>query len=493
MGNGGPLALPGRCDIGIDNQKAGDGFTLYSIHCANAAVPSFGGARMSIDASPYRNKRVRVSAQLMASGIESVADPRYADIKSEAGLWIGVGSQRDGLKSDRMENRTIKGSTGWETRDFVVDIPDDANQLQAGYWMQGRGQVWMRDLKVEEVPVTVAVNFDRNAPRSEGMPALSLAPVSAPRPTDHFLPPPQRWLAMGEQNFELCEAGIDAKLLASGQRNLSIDCNVPIRAYLRHTIDAQPWWGKRVRLSAWLKTEAVVPRTEGGGEPGAALYLASSGASDARIHNATVTGTTDWTYQEIVLDIPYGTGSPYIPMGISLVGSGQVWARDLKFEEISGEALRSQPAPTVVEASVRNPLTTGSAADRRADALIKSDGTATARVRAWSGRFTQLGQSLSLTQLQALNATAIAELRRETEESFDIDSRTSPMDAVARARLNEETVTRQHATNLRILEKISPQLNAEQVTILRTMFEAWIAPRLAAARAERERLEKSGN
>lgn len=488
MGNGGPLALPGRCDVGIDRQKAGDGAELYSIRCSNGALPSFGGARRSFDARPYRGKRVRVSAQLMATGIEPVNDRRYADVVSEAGLWIGVGALSDGLKSGRMEDRTIKGSTDWETRDFVVDIPDDANQLQAGYWMQGTGRVWMRDLKVEEVPLTVAVNFRRNAPRPDAMPALSLAPVSEPRPIDYFLPPPQRWLALGDQSFELCDAGIDAKLLASGQRNLSIDCQVPVRVYLRHTIESQPWWGKRVRLSGWIKTDEVKPRTEGGGEPGASLYLSSSGASDAKVVNATLTGTHDWTYQEVVVDIPYGSGSPYIPMGISLVGTGQVWARDLKFEEIAGTALQSQPAPSVLEASVRNPLAGGTAEERRADALMKSDGTATARVRLWSNSLMQRGQALSPVQLQALNTVAMAELRRETEESLDIDSRTGPMDALARARLNEETVTRQHATNLRILEKMAPQLNTEQTNMLRTMFEGWIAPRLAAAKAERERL-----
>jgi len=347
MGNGGPQALPGRCDIGIDDQKSGDGSTLYSVRCVNAALPSFGGTRMSFDVKPYLGKRVRVSAQLMASGIESVADPRYPNVVGEAGLWISVGAPQAGAKSDRMENRTIKGSTGWETRDFVVDIPPDAGRLQAGYWMQGKGQVWMRDLKVEEVPTTVAVNFDLNGPRPDSIPALSLAPVAEPRPTDHFLPPPDRWLALGEQTFELCDAGIDAKLLAAGQRNLSIACSVPVRGSLRHTFEAQPWWGKRVRLSAWLKTDKVEPTTEGGGRPGASLFLSTTADSNAVIYNATLTGTTDWTYEEIVIDIPAGSLAPYIPMGLTLNGTGQVWARDLKFEEVSHDTpvtLMSPPA-----------------------------------------------------------------------------------------------------------------------------------------------------
>lgn len=117
---------------------------------------------------------------------------------------------------------------------------------------------------------------------------------------------------------------------------------------------------------------------------------------------------------------------------------------------------------------------------------MQSDVTATARVRAWS---TVL--SLTPEQLRALNETAMAELRVETEESLEIDSRTGPLDARAAAQLKVETLNRQHATNLRILEKMTPQLNADQATMMRTMFEAWIRPRLLAAQAEQERAAQS--
>ena len=154
---------------------------------------------------------------------------------------------------------------------------------------------------------------------------------------------------MGEQTFELCDAGIDAKLLAAGQRNLSIACSVPVRGSLRHTFEAQPWWGKRVRLSAWLKTDKVEPATEGGGRPGASLFLSTTADSNAVIYNATLTGTTDWTYEEIVIDIPAGSLAPYIPMGLTLNGTGQVWVRDLKFEEVSHDT-----PVTLMSEAVRN-------------------------------------------------------------------------------------------------------------------------------------------
>jgi hypothetical protein len=128
-------------------------------------------------------------------------------------------------------------------------------------------------------------------------------------------------------------------MLTAGQRNLSLACKVPVRVFLRQAFPAQAWWGKRVRFSAWLRTENVVPRAEGNVQVGAAvsaalgaaLYLA---ATDTRgpVYNAVVTGTTEWTYKELVIDIP--AGAAYIPTGLSLNGTGQVWARDFKFEEV---------------------------------------------------------------------------------------------------------------------------------------------------------------
>jgi hypothetical protein len=338
-GNGGPLTLPGRCDVGMDSQKFADLPPVYAVRCLNTAVPSWGMAyTTAFDVAQYRGKRVRVSGLLMAGGIERVPNPQYSQIDGEAGLWIALGTPGDGLGSTRMQDRAIRGSTGWETRDFVVDVPADANQLLVGFWMQGKGQFWMRDLNVQEVPLTVAVNWDRKAANPGAEVDLSLAVSTVPRPTDVFLPPPVKWLAVGEQNFEICDAGVDARMLAEGQRNLSIACKVPVLVYLRQSPVAPAWWGKRVRFSGWIKTENVVPRTEAiGPAQGAALYVSVSDKSGP-VHNSVVVGTTPWTYRELVVDIPPGgnpaTQAAFIPMGVSLNGTGQVWVRDLKFEEV---------------------------------------------------------------------------------------------------------------------------------------------------------------
>jgi hypothetical protein len=148
-----------------------------------------------------------------------------------------------------MQNRALKGTTGWEQREFVVDVPVDSNNLMVGFWMQGKGQVWMRDINVEEVPATVALTPFAG----EVGPDFSLAARAAPRADARFLPPPEKWLAMGGAGFELCDSGVDAQLLNSGQRNLTIACSVANNVALRQSFVARPYWGKRIRLSAWIR------------------------------------------------------------------------------------------------------------------------------------------------------------------------------------------------------------------------------------------------
>jgi hypothetical protein len=345
MANGGPLALPGRCETGMDGQKFADLPPLHSVRCSSAVLPSWGGAyRTDINVASLRGKRVRISGSLRGEAIEKVASAQFSNINGEGGLWIALGIPGDGLSTNRMQERAIRGTTGWEQRDFVVDVPADANQLMAGYWMQGKGQMWVRDLKVEEVPLTVAVNWDRKAPNPGGAPDMSLAVATVPSATDAFLPPPVKWFTSGEQNYAICDAGVDARMLAAGQTNLSIACKVPVLVFLRQAPVAPPYWGKRVRFSGWIKTENVVPKSDAfpvqgsiNSVEGAALFVSASD-TQGPVRNAAVTGTTPWTYRELVIDIAQGTNAPgdakFLPMGVVLNGTGQVWVRDLKFEEV---------------------------------------------------------------------------------------------------------------------------------------------------------------
>lgn len=129
----------------------------------------------------------------------------------------------------------------------------------------------------------------------------------------------------------------------------------------------------------------------------------------------------------------------------------------------------------------------------RAAAMADSDQTATARTLAWRDRLTISGLTLTTEQLQALNAAAIAQLRRETQENLELQATARPTDMESMFRMREEAVNRQNETNLRILRIVMPQLNEEQAKALRAQFDSGHAARLKSLRAEREQAMANPN
>lgn len=125
---------------------------------------------------------------------------------------------------------------------------------------------------------------------------------------------------------------------------------------------------------------------------------------------------------------------------------------------------------------------------RRAEVIQKSEQDSTGKVLAWRDRLAVAGQTLTTAQLQALNAAAISENRRHTEESFERAANAPPPgddEEVFRAR--EEELNRLNDTNLRILQIVRAQLTEEQGKALRAQFDNGHATRLEALRVERER------
>lgn len=126
----------------------------------------------------------------------------------------------------------------------------------------------------------------------------------------------------------------------------------------------------------------------------------------------------------------------------------------------------------------------------RAEMLQKAEQDSTGKVLAWRDRLAVAGHTLTTAQLQALNAAAIIENRRHTEESFERAANASlPRNHEEKFRAREEELDRMHDTNLRILNRVSPQLTVEQGNALRAQFENGHTTRREAIRVERERAE----
>lgn len=93
---------------------------------------------------------------------------------------------------------------------------------------------------------------------------------------------------------------------------------------------AEPFHGKRVRMSAWAKSADVANW--------AGLWMRVDGTDKSRplafdnMQTRPIKGTSEWTQHQIVLDVaPEATD---IAFGILLDGPGGMWLDDVKFEVV---------------------------------------------------------------------------------------------------------------------------------------------------------------
>lgn len=117
----------------------------------------------SVDAEPFRGKRIRLAGEL-----------RTEDAGSGATIWFRVDDAKGTLLFDNLELRRpdgpLVGTQGWKGRSVVFDIPEEALSLHYGFFLKGAGKCWSRKFSLNEV--------DGSVPTSSGK-----GPV-LPRPTN---------------------------------------------------------------------------------------------------------------------------------------------------------------------------------------------------------------------------------------------------------------------------------------------------------------------
>lgn len=141
--------------------------------------------------------------------------------------------------------------------------------------------------------------------------------------------PPKGWFAAGShpKNYEMSS---DTTVKHSGQASAHIKfiaANAEGFGTLMQVFRADDYWGKRVRMSAWMRSEDA---------NSAQLWLRLDGAKGMlgfdNMGNRAVKGTSDWKKYEITLDVPAATVN--IGFGAMVVGKGQVWVDDFMFEVV---------------------------------------------------------------------------------------------------------------------------------------------------------------
>jgi len=103
-----------------------------------AGKPSFGNVMQTVDATPYRGKRVRLRGAVRVEGSNAIA-----------GLWMRVDrpEMRPGF-FDSMRDRPIRAAQ-WTYYDVEGDIADDAEWLNFGMILREEGSAWLDDVSLE--------------------------------------------------------------------------------------------------------------------------------------------------------------------------------------------------------------------------------------------------------------------------------------------------------------------------------------------------------
>jgi beta-lactamase regulating signal transducer with metallopeptidase domain len=297
---------------------------------------AFGGIMQNVRASAYRGKRIRYSAQVRTQGtVRGAMAFLRIDRRGAQRAWNYPGAA------------ICIGTTGWKTQQYVLDVPNDAEGIAFGLFTNGKGTTWARNFRFEvvgtNVPVSPAQYDSDNAAASE---------------TDEktgFYKQPQnlnfvyQLTDWGNDNPEHNATknyaiGLDAAGRRSGQPSAWLKSIVEKpQSYgtLMQNFSAEKYRGKRLRYSAWLRTQAQGPQS---GEEGAGLWIVLHDDKHGAAWNMTahpIQGTTGWKRYTWVLDVP--PAAKFLSFGIDLTGKGKVWVDDFRFELVGTDVPLTPP------------------------------------------------------------------------------------------------------------------------------------------------------
>ncbi|MFI8833132.1 hypothetical protein ACIGPN_19170 [Streptomyces afghaniensis] len=142
---------------------------------------------------------------------------------------------------------------------------------------------------------------------------------------------PTGWYVTGARPEDY-EFGVDTQVFRSGRVSAFIEARPGAKEFasLAQVFKADAYRGKRMRLSAMLKTRDVANWAGLWLRVDDALHnvLAFDNTADSR----SSSGTQSWAHRDVVLDVPREGAT--IRIGFILTGEGRVWCDDVKFEEV---------------------------------------------------------------------------------------------------------------------------------------------------------------
>jgi hypothetical protein len=143
-------------EAGVDPQAQEGGLQALTIKSIGTRSPRDIGTVEQF-ASGYAGKRVRLSGQLKAAGVDGWAGLVLSTNRTPLPLYLHPGSGHE-------LPFAAAACAQWCAVSVVMDMPADSLGMPvAGVALMGNGQVWARQLKIEAVGPDVALTSDRFA------------------------------------------------------------------------------------------------------------------------------------------------------------------------------------------------------------------------------------------------------------------------------------------------------------------------------------------
>jgi hypothetical protein len=138
---------PEKYVVGVDSLQTWGGMPSAYVESLGEAKGSFGGMMQTTAAENYSGKRVRLNAWLKT---EEAND-------GGGHLWLRIDGQEQGktLGFDNMDNRPAKGTSDWQEASVVLDVPAGAKSLAYGFFVSGKGKMWVSGQTLNEVGADV--------------------------------------------------------------------------------------------------------------------------------------------------------------------------------------------------------------------------------------------------------------------------------------------------------------------------------------------------
>jgi beta-lactamase regulating signal transducer with metallopeptidase domain len=282
-------------------------------------------------ADAFRGKRIRYSVLIRTEGVQK-----------SAGFYLHLDAP-DRVRTWNQLDRPILGTTAWKRYEYVADVAENNQGFIFGIGLEGKGKIWVRDVRFEVVDQSVPLS-----PISNDFPIkddkVSQDDISVPEQPANFAFKKglEGW---GNDNpthqaTEDYQIGIDARATYNGHIVAFLTSKVQNpRSYgtLMQNISAAAYRGKRIRYSATLKTQGAKTQKP---EEGAGLWIVMRAAKqqESAAWNMTgkpIQGMTDWKQYSWVLDVP--TDAQTLSLGIDQTGKGKVWVSNFQIEVVGND------------------------------------------------------------------------------------------------------------------------------------------------------------